>query len=138
MVRLFERNKTRTKVSKGMNHGFLRKFKTTRKNVPTPHPAVIATSPLKLPFIAILKSKMGSPNCLSRMNMLTNKAVKPAIPPDSVVFTAESATSFPRSLEGAMSALPELKPYQPNHKTNVPSICRKKTRRVESFVLFKC
>lgn len=103
----------------------LHKTPTNMRNVthvPTPQPAVIATKPAKAPFMATTRSKMGSPNRRSNQYKLKKSAVKPAAPPERVVFTAQRESKCARFVDSVIRALPALKPYQPNHKIIVPSI----------------
>ena len=45
------------------------------------------------------------------------------MPPDRVVLVAANATTSCAVAERLSRALPPLKPYHPNHKIKVPSIC---------------
>jgi hypothetical protein len=120
----------------------------------TPHPEVIATKPLKAPFMAITKEKWGSPVALSSMYRFVNKAEIPPVAPARAVLTAAFAATCPVSSIPSTRAEPGLKPnpvggtyiflneiynqdihiivpnhgnylyLHPNHNTIVPSNCR--------------
>mmetsp|Transcript_57997 Transcript_57997/g.86154 ORF Transcript_57997/g.86154 Transcript_57997/m.86154 type:complete len:194 (+) Transcript_57997:821-1402(+) len=84
------------------------------------HGAVIATRPVRHPFIAAVRSYVVTPVLLvSRMLFVNNAETAPAAAP-SVVFTAAKEATSPSFSDEIFSVEPGLKPYQPNHKQNVP------------------
>lgn len=80
--------------------------------------AVIETKPARAPFNAIVKSAL--PNM---MRARISAAIKP--PAAAIlVFTNTWATALASSMLLSLSSDPPLKPNQPNHKMNIPSVAR--------------
>lgn len=88
----------------------------------TEHPAVIATSPPRAPFMAMDKSYETSPVTRESMTESKNIAVTHPHAAARVVVTAQRAAVAAESGLAMAKADPGLNPYHPNHKMKVPRI----------------
>ena len=96
--------------------------------VTSPQPAVMETSPARIPFSTGLSRSTSPRPCRHLCTAYNNMVVRPEkagarvvliiTSPDWLMSTANVSMSF-----GAMPSVdPVLKPYQPNHKAMVPRV----------------
>lgn len=83
-------------------------------------PAVIATKPVRHPFIAAVVSQVYTPVFLSSTIVEVNIPESAPAADPSVVLTAASDATSPEAADAIKMELPGLNPYHPNQRAKVP------------------